>query len=268
MAVEWYYTTNKQQMGPVTWDELRELAEVGILKPHDMVWADGMDEWVKAINQSGLFSDDDGERGVTTKKKFKPGKPPPGRRTRRREEEDEDEEEEDDASKQRREGRKRAEDRYKTGVGIRIVLTLLGAGLILFLLVGCVGIMIWAVWPGGGGGGQRPPIVAGGLVRDNFAWNGIGERKHLEKAYRFTQGKRVVITVTTNNANPNTNVDLMVLRGNEQRQENAFVADRRPPAQDRNCRVEFFVPNTEDYRIRVANFGPGIANCQVSVDEQ
>src|SRR5438270_11738968 len=24
MAAEWYYTTNKQQMGPVSWDELRQ----------------------------------------------------------------------------------------------------------------------------------------------------------------------------------------------------------------------------------------------------
>jgi hypothetical protein len=268
MAVEWYYTTNKQQMGPVTWAELRELADVGILKPHDMVWSDGMDEWVKAINQSGLFSDGDGDAGITTKKKFKPGKPPPGRRTRRLEEEDEDDE--DDVSKERRDNRKRAENRYKTGVGIRIVLTLLGVGLLLFLLVGCVGVLIWAAWPGGGGGGgggPRPPMV-GGMVRDNFAWNGIGEGTHLEKVYRFSQGRRVVVTVTNTLPNPNTNVDLMIFRGNEQNQKNAFVADRRPPQQDRNCRVEFIVPNTENFRIRVANFGPGVANCQVSVEEQ
>jgi hypothetical protein len=261
MAVEWFYTTNKQQMGPVSWDELRELANVGILKPHDMVWADGMDEWVKAINQGGLFSDEEGGGPPTKKTKFKPGKPPPGRRARKRVDEDEeDEEEEEDVRKQRREGRKREESRYKMGVGIRIVLTLAGVGLLLVLLVGCVGGLIWISIPGGGGGG-------GGLVHDNFAWNGLGERKHMEKNYRFTQGKRVVINVTNGIFNPNTNVDLMIFRGNEQNPNAAFVADRRLPQQDRNCRVEFIVPATGEYRLRVANFGPGMANCQVSVDE-
>ena len=47
MASEWYYTTNKQQMGPVSWDELRELAQVGILKPADLVWSEGMAEWIE-----------------------------------------------------------------------------------------------------------------------------------------------------------------------------------------------------------------------------
>lgn len=267
MTVEWYYTTDKQQMGPVSWDELRELADVGILKPHDMVWSDGMDEWVKAINQSGLFADEEGDGRTTSKKaRFKPGKPPPGRRTRSREEEDDDEDDEEEARKARREGRKRAETRYKTSVGIRIALTLAGVGLLIVLMVGCVGVLIWAAWPAGGG--PRGP-VAGGFVRDNFVWNNLRERTHLERTFRFTQGRRVVITVTNNLANPNTNVDLLVFRGNEQNQNNAFVSDRRQPAQDRNCRVEFIVPNTEDYRIRVANFGPGMANaCQVSVEEQ
>lgn len=263
MAIEWYYTTNKQQMGPVSWDELRELANVGILKPHDMVWSDGMDEWVKAINQNGLFGDEDESGPPTKKAKFKPGKPPPGRRTRKRVDDEEDEEDEEDASKQRRDSRKREENRYKMGVGIRIALTLAGVGFLIILMVGCVGGLIWVSIPnpGGGGGG------GGGLVRDNFAWNGLGERKHMEKTYRFTQGRRVVITVTNTIFNPNTNVDLMVFRGNEQNPNAAFVADRRPAMQDRNCRLDFNVPATGEYRIRVANFGPGMANCQVSVDE-
>ena len=42
MAAEWYYTTNKQQMGPVSWDELRQLATQGLLKPNDLVWTEGM----------------------------------------------------------------------------------------------------------------------------------------------------------------------------------------------------------------------------------
>src|SRR2546421_607851 len=85
MATEWFYTTNKQEMGPVSWQELTELVQAGILKPHDLVWTEGMDDWVKAINQEGLFTDADGNEKVTAKKSaYAPAaKPPPGRRTKR-----------------------------------------------------------------------------------------------------------------------------------------------------------------------------------------
>src|SRR6266498_2716786 len=105
MATEWYYTTNKQQMGPVSWNELRELAEVGILKPHDMVWCDGMDEWVKAINQSGLFADSGADEAIAApskKSRFTEAKPPPGRRTRKRDDDEDDEDDEEAARKQRK----------------------------------------------------------------------------------------------------------------------------------------------------------------------
>jgi hypothetical protein len=272
MAVEWYYTTNQQQMGPVSWDELRELADVGILKPHDMVWSDGMDEWVKAINQNGLFAESDAAAASapTKKAKFKAGKPPPGRRTFKRDEDEDDVEE--DVRKERRANRKREEERYKMGVGVRIVLTLAGVGLLIFLLIGCVGGLLYISLKGDGG---RPVAVApagpigAAPVRDNFVFNNIGERKHLERTYRFTQGRRVVVTVTNNLANPFTDVDLLVFRGIEQNPARAFVADRRLPQVDRNCRVEFVVPATDNYRIRIANLGPGMANsCQVSVIEQ
>jgi hypothetical protein len=278
---EWYYTTNKQQMGPVSWDELRELAEVGILKPHDMVWSEGMDEWVKAINQSGLFGD--GNEALTdAKAKKKPSygdapKPPPGRRTRKKEEEEEEEEEDDKDDK--RKARKREEDRAKWGVGFRVALGI-GAVVGLLLLGSCVcGGIAYMTW--GGADAPRPapgPIAgpgpgpnAGGLVRDDFAWNNLRERFHMEKSYRFTAGKRVVITVNNNLPNPNTNVDVMVFRGGgmNQNQNTAFQWDRRTPQQDRNCRLDFIVPANDTYWVRVVNFGPGMANaCQVSVVEQ
>jgi hypothetical protein len=280
MAAEWYYTTNKQQMGPVSWDELRELAEVGILKPHDMVWSEGMDEWVKAINQSGLFADGD-EEGVTAspkgkkKSSYSEPKPPPGRRTRKKDDdEQEDEEDENDA---KRKARKREEDRAKMGIGFRVFLGI-GAVVGLLLLGTCVcGGLAYMTWggkdgpKGGPGPGPGPGPVAGGLVRDNFAWNNLAERKHMEKSYNFTGGKRVIITVSNNLPNPNTNVDVMVFRGGGQNQpqNNSFQWDRRPPQEDRNCRLDFVVPANGVYWVRVVNWGPGVAtSCLVSVDEQ
>ena len=53
---EWFYTTNKQQMGPVSFEELKELATRGMLRPGDLVWRDGMRDWMKASTQ-GLFDD-------------------------------------------------------------------------------------------------------------------------------------------------------------------------------------------------------------------
>src|SRR6266852_1392226 len=106
MATEWFYTTNKRQMGPVSWKELLELAEGGILKPHDLVWTEGMDDWVKAINQKGLFANSGAEEAVSAGKKssYTQPKPPPGRRTRRA---DDDEEDEEDDNEAKRKARKR-----------------------------------------------------------------------------------------------------------------------------------------------------------------
>lgn len=57
MAAEWFYTSNRQQMGPVSWGELCRLADDGRLRPTDLVWKDGMADWAPA-RTSGAFSDD------------------------------------------------------------------------------------------------------------------------------------------------------------------------------------------------------------------
>lgn len=258
---EWYYTTNKQQMGPVTWDELRELAEGGILKPHDMVWSEGMAEWVKAINQAGLFADaDEAVTAAPTGKKrssYAEPKPPPGRRTRRREEDEEDEEDERES---RRKARRREEERAKMGVGVRVALGI-GAVVGLLLLGGCVcGGLLWLTLSGdGGGGGNR-----------GFTVRNLGQNRFEERTFTFTQGRTVTITSTNTTVFPNTDVDLYVYRGNNGfPNEMPLVSDIRLPQQDRNCRVTFIVPATDTYRVRVVNLGPGNANsCIVQIDER
>jgi hypothetical protein len=279
MAAEWYYTTNKQQMGPVSWDELRELAEVGILKPHDMVWSEGMDEWVKAINQSGLFGD--GDEGVTAapqgkkKSSYSEPKPPPGRRTRKRDDDDrEDEEDEKDA---KRKARKREEDRAKMGIGFRVFLGI-GAVVALLLLGTCTcGGLAYMTWGAKDapiaapkGGNPPPPPIVAGPRRDGFTINNLQPNKFFEKRFTLNQGKRVVVTSNNNLAFPNTDVDLFVYRGNNAvGGEQPIALDVRTPDVDRNCRVEFIVPATDTYRIRVLNLGPGFANsCTVNFEEQ
>src|SRR5215472_12089124 len=56
MANEWHYTLNGQQAAaPVAAAQLKQLAASGQLKPTDLVWQDGMLDWVPARDIKGLF---------------------------------------------------------------------------------------------------------------------------------------------------------------------------------------------------------------------
>ncbi|MDO5687468.1 MAG: DUF4339 domain-containing protein [Neisseria sp.] len=55
MSTQWYYTENGQQQGPVGAQELRARAESGRLLPTDLVWREGMENWVEARRVKGLL---------------------------------------------------------------------------------------------------------------------------------------------------------------------------------------------------------------------
>jgi TM2 domain-containing membrane protein YozV len=46
--LDWYYATGGIQHGPISWEELRSLADSGQLGPDDLVWKKGMNGWVPA----------------------------------------------------------------------------------------------------------------------------------------------------------------------------------------------------------------------------
>jgi TM2 domain-containing membrane protein YozV len=48
MASEWYYSHGGQRLGPVSSEQLKDLAAAGKLGPDDLVWKEGMDDWVPA----------------------------------------------------------------------------------------------------------------------------------------------------------------------------------------------------------------------------
>lgn len=54
MSARWYYAVGGQQGGPVTWDELRQMAEQNKLKAADLVWNDDLPEWTDAGKVEGL----------------------------------------------------------------------------------------------------------------------------------------------------------------------------------------------------------------------
>lgn len=264
MAAEWFYTTNKQQMGPVSWDELRQLANNGMLKSNDMIWSEGMDEWIKAFKQKGLFSDDhdnaSDDDDVPRSMKSSLAKPPKSRRSTRDDEDDIDDEE--DKSKTRRNRRQQEENSAKNKVGLKVGL-IIGGVVCFLLLLACVGgaVAIFTFGVGGGGGG-----VPGKRVLTFTERNIPPTRVANPRQYHFTQGTRVIITSVNQTQLPQTDVDLWVYQGNN---PNPTWVDVRVPNEDRNCRVEFIVPVTGNYRIGVHNVGPGIANrCDVRIEER
>ena len=52
---QWYYSESGQQAGPVSSEQLKQLATSGQLQPSDLVWKDGMGQWVEARKIKGLF---------------------------------------------------------------------------------------------------------------------------------------------------------------------------------------------------------------------
>ncbi|WP_052639963.1 GYF domain-containing protein [Zavarzinella formosa] len=55
MKPEWYYTSAGQQLGPFTAADMKKFAESGKLKPDDLVWKEGMANWVAAKAVKGIF---------------------------------------------------------------------------------------------------------------------------------------------------------------------------------------------------------------------
>ena len=53
--IEWYYSHGDKQSGPISAAELRQLVASGALRPDDLVWREGMADWVPAQNVKGLF---------------------------------------------------------------------------------------------------------------------------------------------------------------------------------------------------------------------
>ncbi|WDI43722.1 GYF domain-containing protein [Bremerella sp. P1] len=56
MADQWYYGRDGQHAGPVTSQQLKGLVDNGDLQPTDLVWKEGLSEWIPAKKVKGLFS--------------------------------------------------------------------------------------------------------------------------------------------------------------------------------------------------------------------
>lgn len=56
MAENWYVGRNGTRTGPFTPTQLREMAATGQLQSADLLWREGMANWVQASSVSGLFA--------------------------------------------------------------------------------------------------------------------------------------------------------------------------------------------------------------------
>ena len=52
---QWHYSKSGQQQGPVSSEQLKQLAASGQLQPSDLVWKEGMAQWAEARRMKGLF---------------------------------------------------------------------------------------------------------------------------------------------------------------------------------------------------------------------
>ena len=55
MSDQWYFAQKDQKFGPVSSQKLKALAQSGQLKTVDLIWKEGMENWVQAGRLKGLF---------------------------------------------------------------------------------------------------------------------------------------------------------------------------------------------------------------------
>ena len=56
MNSQWYFYKDGQQQGPFSWEVLCQKAQSGAFGPADLIWTDGMENWIRADRVEGLFT--------------------------------------------------------------------------------------------------------------------------------------------------------------------------------------------------------------------
>ena len=174
---EWYYTQDNQQLGPISWDELRQKASSGLLQSSDMIWKEGMVDWLKAGKKDGLFasrSEGGGDEAIE----------PLRRRSRERDDDDND--------RDRRPRKRRRAEGMPLGAKVAIIGGSIAVGLLILVVV-----IVLLV------GGRGTPTFQAFLMP--------GQEQN--QMFTFQQGQNVKITVQSQ-ATVQTDVDLFVLRAN------------------------------------------------------
>lgn len=75
MADQWYVGRNGQKAGPYTTEQIRQMAVAGQLVPSDLLWKQGLENWVPLTQVKGLLP---ASGGGTLPPLDLPASPPPG----------------------------------------------------------------------------------------------------------------------------------------------------------------------------------------------
>jgi hypothetical protein len=252
MAAEWYYTTNKQQMGPVSWEELCQLASKALLKPDDLVWTEGMPEWVKAVRQQGLFQDSAAPAASVTAPRAETPVAAPRTSSARQRIDEELDEIDDEQRRQRRKTRKGSGSGLKIGLIIGLVVCV-----VLLISCGLIITVIVVLFSDRGGPGGMPAAGGGIAIPANYTVN-LGQGGLDNRVVTLRAGQRIALTVRTDRAGgaaqPTTVVQI-IQGGHVHSTAQGNVAVNN---------MGFTAPANGSYIIRVQNRGPG--NSRVTVD--
>ncbi|MBN2210239.1 MAG: RDD family protein [Sedimentisphaerales bacterium] len=60
----WYYLVGEQQVGPVSFEDIKTKVTEGVVAPESYVWREGYSDWVKAWQVQALFADGANPSGV------------------------------------------------------------------------------------------------------------------------------------------------------------------------------------------------------------
>lgn len=230
---EWYYAQNNQQKGPVSAAELKQMAVSGELRPGDLVWREGMQDWTPAASTRGLFPDRSAS-GRETPGRDASGRDASGRgasaasedvpRSRRREADDFD----DYAPRRGRRG-------LSTGAKVGIIIGIVSGALVV------AGVIVLVILLAGSG--------TSFTLRPN-------ERRI--EFIEFAANREAQITIHSDVTPPGADVDLFVFEGTR----NFPVVQDIGPSKD--CIVRFTPRQAQRFRIEIVNLGPGTATCSLS----
>jgi len=249
MAANWYYTKNRQQMGPVSLEELQRMAGQGLLSPRDLVWQEGMADWARAGSQ-GLFPEvialdaSPTQEPITLFPVEEPNDYRPRRGAPRR---DDDVDVEEDYRPRRR----RRASRNEGGMPVGVKVGLIVGGLVLFLFVAGIGLFLIL----------RPALNEIRIGMGNF--NNIlqpNDRRDPvmggpSKVYKvhLVQGRTYVIDLKSGQ------FDAFLRLENSTFLQVALDDDS---GGNLNARIVYRCPKTDDYRIIATGLPGARGNCQ------
>jgi hypothetical protein len=256
---DWYYTTNKQQRGPVSLAELRQLANRGLLKPTDLVWRDGMSDWAPASSQALVSQDRGAAEGEAADSGAAAEAPLAARsarlapdnddgRARRRVSRRDDHDEDDDQPRRRR---------TEGGMPVGAKIGLLVGGVVLFLLVGGVGLFL-LLRP------SRTEGVAAGMgnFNDLLQPNDVPDLKMggPSRPYnvRLVQGRTYIIDLRSNQFDAFLRLEDSTFRQ---------VAEDDDGGDGTNARIVYRCPRSGQYRVIATSLHQGQGAYTLSIRE-